>query len=196
VPEQQLDAAHVGSGLQQMRGKALPQRVRGDRLGDAAGPMRPLASLPNGIPGDRPTGMSPGNNHVLGCATLQYERVHRAGAARASHTGLCDPCLVDAQHHARTVDVVTNGAWPPKSAARSVGGCQDGAVLDVVHRRQEVDHLLRTQHDRQLNGFLGIGISSGVQPRLSVTLYRKRSAEVAVPTLLALRCRSITRWAW
>jgi len=35
-----------------------------------------------------------------------------------------------------------------------------------------------------LNGLLGIGISSTAQSRLSVTLYRKRSAPVATPTVL------------
>src|SRR5438477_553895 len=38
-----------------------------------------------------------------------------------------------------------------------------------------------------LNGFLGIGVSSGAQFCLSVTRYRNRSAAVAVPTLLAAR---------
>ena len=47
-----------------------------------------------------------------------------------------------------------------------------------------------------LNGFLGIGMSSGAQCCLSVTLYRKRSAEVAMPTLRAESLRVIVRCTW
>ena len=74
MPEQQLDAPHVGAGLQKVGGKGVTQRMRRDRLGDAAGALRLLARLAHGIAGDGPLRDVPREQPGPGCPTLQYER--------------------------------------------------------------------------------------------------------------------------
>ena len=50
MPKQQLDGPQIGAGLEQMDGKGVAQRVRGDRLGDA-GTVRQASSTAEAVIG-------------------------------------------------------------------------------------------------------------------------------------------------
>jgi hypothetical protein len=52
MTEQQLDCAHVCPPLKEMDRKGMSQRMRCDRFGDAAEPMRFLACLFDRTPSD------------------------------------------------------------------------------------------------------------------------------------------------
>ena len=56
MTHQQLDPAHVGAGLQQMRGEGVPQGMRRDGFLDTAALARDPASQRYCGPGDRVPG--------------------------------------------------------------------------------------------------------------------------------------------
>ena len=49
MPEQHLDGAQIRAGFQQVRGVAVPQRVRRDVLGDPRALRRLVASFPRNL---------------------------------------------------------------------------------------------------------------------------------------------------
>ena len=84
MTHQQLDLAHVGAGFEQVRGKAVPQRVRRDRLFDPGHAAGLLAGLLHGVSRDRPAGNIAGEQPHLGMREPSSRRAgSRAAAARA-----------------------------------------------------------------------------------------------------------------
>ena len=56
MTHEQLDLAHIGTGFEQVRGEAMAQRMRRDRLVDAGHAVSLLAGLRYGVSTNRPAG--------------------------------------------------------------------------------------------------------------------------------------------
>ncbi len=81
MAKQQLDGAQVRAGFEQMDGKGMAQRVRGDRLGDAGPAPRLFAGVLHGEGRDRLIGDVAGKREILrvdraayGCRVSQLPR--------------------------------------------------------------------------------------------------------------------------
>ena len=155
MAEQELDGAHVRARLEQMHGKAVPQRMGRDALfqpGQAAGP---LAGLLEGVAADvasgeqareEPLALRPGAPPVVAQGLQQALREHDEAAL----------ALLHADDHAGAVDVAGPQADGPGDAqAGAVAGGQDRAVAGDAHRVEEAGDLLGAGHDRQAGRLLG-----------------------------------------
>ena len=72
MAKQQLDGAQVRAGLEQVDGKGMAQRVRGDRLGDAGPAARLFAGVLHGEGRDRLIGDVAGKQEIFGWTARQY----------------------------------------------------------------------------------------------------------------------------
>ena len=86
MTHQQLDPAHVGAGLEQVRGERMTQRMRGDGLRSTGAAAGVLACQRHCDSGDGP-GMSPGNSQYWGRDHSSTGAGSPAAAARASRIG-------------------------------------------------------------------------------------------------------------
>ena len=71
MTEQQLDAAHVSAGFEQVRGERVTQRMRRDGLADAGAAARVLACLPYRVGTYGLSGKAAGKQPALGPANDQ-----------------------------------------------------------------------------------------------------------------------------
>jgi hypothetical protein len=106
VAQQQLDGAHVGALLQQVRGKCMPQTMRSDGFGNAATIVSSLASPHNCSRADMLARLIPGKQPSLGSCHApplaknfqQFDREHDVTIFLAF-------ALLDADDHSLTIDV-------------------------------------------------------------------------------------------
>ena len=88
MAEQQLNGAHVGPGFEQVHGKRVPQRVRGNRFREAGSPPRLPARLRHGVRADVPVRSGARKQPVAGsCHPPPCPELGRATWARASRSG-------------------------------------------------------------------------------------------------------------
>lgn len=96
VSQQQLDRSEIGAGFQQVCGKAVPQHVRRNSLGD----FRPGRHFPNhhehGFGGDPSTGAMARKQPTARPAALPVlPQMYRAEPVKASRSDPCAPSLVE-----------------------------------------------------------------------------------------------------
>ena len=74
MPEQELDGAQVGAGLEEMHREGMAKRMRRDDLGETRAPGGDPAGQPNRAARDRRLGRSPGKSQCRGRSTLHQAR--------------------------------------------------------------------------------------------------------------------------
>jgi hypothetical protein len=158
VAEQRLNDANVDAVLQQVRGEAVPQRMRPNPLGDVRCARR-LDDDPVQLPGaDRLAGMLAWKQPALGVhhallpadlppLTQQGEHIlreHRVAILPAFAT-------FDPEQHALAIDVADlEGRDLGDAQARAISDRQRRLVLEAGRRVQQAGNLVGAQHRRQL----------------------------------------------
>ena len=157
MAEQDLDDADVGAVLEQVRGEAVPQRVRADvlaqpgrdrgRLDDPAelaggdGPCRVLAGeQPASRPHDAllPPFLPPGP-----------EQPQQVGREQGMATAAALAAL-DLDEHALAVDIADlERGHLSHAQAGAVGDRERGPMLEAGRRRQQARDLVKAEHDRE-----------------------------------------------
>jgi len=163
VAQQQLDCAQVGSGFEQMSGKAVPQSVRMKLFLDAGSVCGLLAGLPDHIGVDRLIPSVPavaGKQPYAGLATQTAPVLaQRLQQLRAEHYIAVFSALstLNVDDHALTVDVADLQVRELGSShSGGIERHQQNAVERAESRIDEAGDLLLTQDGRQTDGSLGI----------------------------------------
>ena len=167
MPEQDLDGADVGAGLEQVGGEAVPQGVDGDVLAQPGGaggldadPVHRAGGdgAARDVAGEEPVGRA-GGLPVVAEQGQQPRREHHVAVPAAL-------ALADAEDHALAVDVLdAQGDDLGDPQAGGVGGHEDGAVLEADDGGEEAGHLLEAEDDGEPLGLLGAGGCVAGPPR-------------------------------
>src|SRR5271154_2508758 len=152
VAEQDLDHPDIDVLFEQMRCKAVPQRMRGHTLGNLGHVGRGVAGageLACRHRGDRvlareQPALRPRNTIPVAQKFEQHRGKHRVAVLAAF-------ALVDAQHHAFGIDIgYLQGDDLGNTKPGTVGDTQRRLVLDARCRLQKARNLLGAQDDRHL----------------------------------------------
>ena len=185
--------------LEQVGGKAVPQRVRADALADPGSVGRfadGTVELPRrdrvgvAAPGEQPA-VRQQDAAPLAFAPPQPQQFEQL---RREHgiTVLAPFTLLDPKQHPLAVDIVDLEVRDLRHAqARTVSDTEGGAALDA-RCREQLCHLLDAQHVGQLLGRRASTSRRDRSGRSSVTPNRKRSADT-VPLMVDSPTRS-SRW--
>ncbi|MCY1301453.1 hypothetical protein D9M68_735600 [compost metagenome] len=130
----------------------MPHCVRGDGLADAGATAGVMASDSQGTGVDGPIREAAGEQPVLRSANAPVAAQDLQQSRRKHDVAVGMPlALLDAQHHALTVDVADLQAGRFRDPqAGGVGRHQDRAVLDATDGFKEARHFIRTENDREL----------------------------------------------
>jgi hypothetical protein len=156
VPEKKLNGTNIGASLKQVRGEGVPQRVRGDWLGNVRCAVRFLASLANSI---RVIGWSEDRRETATASDARLSSTaarSQAVAARALRSGPSALCLDQPGASSLAVDVrdLEVGGFGNAQASR-IDCRQKRSMLETTYRFEEVHHFLSAEDYRQLEGPLG-----------------------------------------
>src|SRR5690349_3622262 len=159
VTEQQLDAAQVDAGFEQMRRKRVPKQMGINGLGQLGGLPGFFAYEGNSVTGDRlreaVARKEPGLELIeLPITAEEWQEVGR----QHDQTIAFALALADVDHHPLRVDVgaleVTEFGDPH---AGGIQGREDRAMLEVPWGEQQRLHFVATQDDWEGLRLLGVG---------------------------------------
>ena len=139
--------------------KQWPQRMRGDRFGDAATAMRFLARLLHGVLANGPAGDITWEEPQLGLLDSPPVPQDFQQLGGEHNVAIFLPlALFDADDHAPAIDGVGFEADGLRdSHPGGVTGGEDGAMLEAGHASEKLPDLFRTENDRQFLRLLGSG---------------------------------------
>ena len=151
MPEQKLNRAQVGAGLEEMNSKRVTECVWGNPLGKVRASGGDLASVADGVGSDRRPRAVAREEPVPGPVHLPPLAEDRQQLRREHHVAVLPALAVrDAQNHAAAVDGGHGEADGLGDAqAGGVARGQDGVMLGGLHRIEELQHLFPAQHDGQ-----------------------------------------------
>ena len=155
MAEQQLNGAQVSAGFEQVDGKGMAQRVRGDRLGDASPAPRLFTGVLHGEGRDRLIGDVAGEQEILRVDGVPISPENVQQPRREHHVAILPPlALLHADDHPLAIDRRWRQAdrFGDTQAGRVADG-QDGAMLPAVDGVEEPGDLVLAEHDRKLLRF-------------------------------------------
>src|ERR1039458_10383684 len=181
VAEEQLYGAQVGAGFEQMRGEAMPQRMRMQRLADACALGGFAASVPDnfvadggigGVPAaarEQPHGRLAGQPAIMGAQFVEQMGTEHDVAILAALP------FLDMESHARRVDI---GEFQGRALGAAHAGAierhENGAVERYRRGVDQARDLFRTPDDRQVNALFRIRSIAG-GPRALQHLHEKET---------------------
>jgi hypothetical protein len=162
VTEQELNRAPVGARFQQMRGVGVPERVRRDTFVDAGLSRGEAHGLPDHLRGDRGIGTPTvaRSRKEIGLRSHPSVVLPERGEERRTQGNLAIAAalaLLDAEHHALTVDVTDSElARFGATQASAIERQEQRAVIEILRARDEALDLVGTEHDRQAEPLLRV----------------------------------------
>jgi hypothetical protein len=172
MAHQQLDGAQVGTGFEQMRGEAMPERMRAKLLLNAGAGGRRPADVPYGLVGDGPLDVAIADlaGEQIDAGLLPspvvaqgFEQLRRQG-----HVTIAHPLTpLDMDDHALAVDIAH--LQQSRLGAAHAGGIeqhQEHAMHAVRRRLDQPRHFVLTEHGGQRPRLLGEGqiVESQIAP--------------------------------
>src|SRR5215472_5095665 len=163
VSEQNLDDANIGLLLQKMRGKAVPQRMNADTLGDAGTPgcqandpmqLARTRMLP-AVAGKQP-GLTGRHPALLARDAPPFAQYLKQDGRENDVPILLALALLDPDEHPVTIDIGELERDDLRgSQAGGISQAQDRPVLDVRRRGEQPTDLLRAQNNGQATRLAG-----------------------------------------
>src|SRR4029077_17255421 len=157
VSEQNLDDPNIGLLLQEMGGKAVPQRMNTDTLGDAGTPrcqandpmqLACTRMLP-AVAGKQP-GLTGRHPALLARNAPPFMQYLKQDGRENDIPILLALALLDADEHPVTIDIGELERYDLRgSQAGGISKAQDRSVLDVRRRGEQPTDLLRAQNNGQ-----------------------------------------------
>src|SRR5215472_5310115 len=157
VSEQNLDDADIGLLLQEVGGKAVPQRMNADTLGDAGTPGRqandPMhlagTRMPPAVAGKQP-GLTGKHPSLLARDAPPFAQYLEQDGRENDVAILLALALFDPDDHPVTIDIGELERYDLRgSQAGGIGQAQERLVLDVYRRGEQPTDLFRAQNNGQ-----------------------------------------------